>query len=227
MLSCSICGGSGWIIEDNNGKREALRCRCQFEKFKSIHLKASKIPVRYKKCKFSNFQTETVTQLKALKECKEFFYSFPFVENGLLLYGPPGTGKTHLAVATLRNVILYKGINALFCDFRNLLIDIKSTFETRQSSTEILEAALKVPLLVLDDIGAERNTDWAKDILSTIVNYRYVNSLPTVITTNLRFDRSTDDSFATKFDGRTESRIYEMCKILRVDGNDKRKENCL
>jgi len=226
-LSCPICGGSGWIIGNNNGKRKALRCRCQFENFKSTYLKSSGIPVRYKNCKFSNFQPETATQLRALKECEEFFYSFPFVEKGLLLYGPPGTGKTHLAAATLRNVIFHKGLRGLFYDFRNLLIDIKSTFETSESSTEILETVLKAPLLILDDVGAERNTDWAKDILSTIINYRYVNSLPTIITTNLRFDLSTDESFVAKFDERTESRIYEMCKILKVDGHDRRKENCL
>jgi DNA replication protein DnaC len=226
-LSCSICGGSGWIIENSNGERKALRCRCQFENFKSTYLKSSGTPVRYRNCKFSNFQTETATQMRALKECEEFFYSFPFIERGLLLYGPPGTGKTHLAAATLRNVITYKGKRGIFCDFRNLLIDIKSTFETSESSTEILETALKAPLLILDDVGAERNTDWAKDILSTIINYRYVNSLPTIITTNLRFDLSTDESFAAKFDERTESRIYEMCKILKVAGYDRRKENRL
>ena len=143
------------------------------------------------------------------------------------MYGPPGTGKTHLAVATFRNIIAYKGKRGIFCDFRNFLIDIKSTFETNESSTEVLETVLKVPLLILDDVGAERNTEWAKDILSTIINYRYVNGLPTIITTNLRFDLSTDEGFAAKFDERTESRIYEMCKILKVDGYDRRKESCL
>jgi DNA replication protein DnaC len=226
-LDCKICGGSGWIIENKSGKRKALRCKCQFEKFKENYLKDSRIPLRYRSCKFSNYEPKTVNQLRALYECREFFYLFPFVKRGILLYGPPGTGKTHLASATLRNIIEYKGLRGLFYDFRTLLIDIKTTFDRNESSYEVLEPVLKTPLLVIDDVGAERNTEWAKDILATIINYRYVNSLPTIITTNLRFDISTDESFVSKFDERTESRIYEMCKIIKVDGNDRRKESSL
>ncbi len=145
------------------------------------------------------------------------------MSRGILLYGPPGTGKTHLAVATLRNVIEYKGLKGLFCDFRGLLIDLKSSYEGKASTSEILDSVRKVHLLVLDDVGAERNTDWAKDILAEIVNYRYTQSLPTIITTNLRFDDISGETFAEKFDERTESRIYDMCRIVRVEGHDRRK----
>ena len=188
-----------------------------------MFLENSGIPVRYRYCRFKNFTPETPFQLKALHLCVEFFSRFPFVDRGILLYGPPGTGKTHLAVATLRNIIDYKGLKGIFCDFRSLLVDLKSSYETKASSSEILDNVRKAPLLVLDDVGAERNTDWAKDTLSEIINYRYTNSLPTIITTNLRFDDSTGDSFAEKFDERTESRLYDMCYILRVEGHDRRK----
>ncbi len=145
------------------------------------------------------------------------------MSRGILLYGPPGTGKTHLAVATLKNVIEYKGLKGLFCDFRGLLIDLKSSYEGKSSTSEILDSVRKVHLLVLDDVGAERNTDWAKDILAEIINYRYTQSLPTIITTNLRFDDISGETFAEKFDERTESRIYDMCRIVRVEGHDRRK----
>jgi DNA replication protein DnaC len=223
MLECQICKGTGWVIEEVSGKRFARRCRCQFKKFSKEFLASSGIPRRYRKCRFKNYQPQNQYQFRALKVSKEFFLQFPFVSKGILLYGPPGTGKTHLAVATLQNIIEFKGLRGVFCDFRGLLLDLKSSYESRTSSSEILDSVRKVPLLILDDVGAERNTDWAKDILSEIVNYRYTQSLPTVITTNLRFDTYSSDSFLAKFDERTESRLYDMCQIVKVEGDDRRK----
>jgi DNA replication protein DnaC len=223
-LECQICGGSGWVIEEVNGRRFAKRCRCQFESFSRAYLSSSGIPARYRECKFKNYKPRTPHQLRALKLCREFFFLYPFAEKGLLLYGPPGTGKTHLAAATLRNVIEYKGLKGVFCDFRNLLIELRNSFSSSESTGEILDSVRKAPLLILDDVGAERNTEWAKEILAEIVNYRYTQNLPTIITTNLRFDRYTEDSFVAKFDARTESRLYDMCKIVKVEGDDRRKE---
>jgi len=222
-LECQICNGTGWVIEEREGRQFARRCRCQFTTLSKKFLSSSGIPKRYRKCKFNNYEPKNPYQLRALKKCKEFFYSFPFVKRGILLYGPPGTGKTHLATALLRNVIEFKGLRGIFCDFRGLLMDLRSSYENRGPSSEILDVVRKAPLLVLDDVGAERNTEWAREIFAEIVNYRYTQSLPTVITTNLRFDVYSSDSFVEKFDERTESRLYDMCEILRVEGDDRRK----
>ncbi len=225
-MTCQICGGTGWIVKEIDGRSVSFRCKCQFEKFSKIYLKKAGIPKRYQNCKFSNYIPQTAYQFRALKECEKFFYLFPFVNKGLLLYGPPGTGKTHLAAAILRNVIKYKGQKGVFCDFRNLLLSIKSTYDTNESEIEIIENVVKAPLLILDDVGAERNTEWAKEKLNLIINYRYINNLPTIITTNLSFEGSLEQ-FSSKFDSRTESRIYEMCKILKVEGDDRRKADAV
>jgi DNA replication protein DnaC len=223
-LNCQICGGSGWIFTEKDGKRFAKKCKCTFKRASQKFFEESKIPRRYRSCKFSNYQPQTAYQLRALKVCREFFYLFPFASKGVLLYGPTGTGKTHLSVATLRNVTLYKGLRGVFCDFRNLLVELKTCIDLKLPTAELLDSVRKAPFLVLDDVGAERNTEWARDILAEIINYRYTQNLPTFITTNLTLGDYSADSFAAKFDRRTESRLYDMCKIVQVDGDDRRKE---
>ncbi len=100
--------------------------------------------------------------------------------------GPPGTGKTHLAVAALRS-LMARGHEGIFFDYQNLLERIRSGYSEAlgAANREAYRNALETELLLLDDLGSHRVTDWVEDTVTAIVTYRCNHKKPTIVTTNL------------------------------------------
>lgn len=146
-------------------------------------------------------------------------YAQSFEENtgqGLLFIGTPGTGKTHLAAAITNYIISAFGIPVKFGSFISILDDVKKSFKTDE---EVIEKLLKVPLLVIDDLGKERQTEWSNSILYQVINGRYENYLPVTITTNASM-RTLEENIGQA----TISRLIEMCSGVKMVGKDYRKE---
>ena len=140
--------------------------------------------------------------------------------------GRHGVGKTHLAVAILKDVIRTKGARGYFYETRELLKLVRDTYNNGGDATEmdVLRPVLDADLLVLDDLGAEKTSEWVQETLGLVVNTRYSERRPTIFTTNLVDSPNPEDlnSMIVRIGARTRSRLFEMCEWVEMDGADTR-----
>lgn len=176
------------------------------------YLERAGIPPKYRDCSFENFKVITEAR-QAFSICKEYI---PEPEGNLFLYGGFGTGKTHLAVAIARELIL-KGMDVLFTSVPGLLFEIRKAFKQDTYDTEAfyVEKYSSCQVLILDDFGLEKSTEWARQTIDYIVYERDNHLRPTVITSNLSLDEITE-----KMDGRISSRLAGMGKVVQFRGDD-------
>jgi len=183
----------------------------------------SMMGLRFQDRIFANYVAKTEPQRMALKVASDFCRRFTENRNckGLFLTGPVGTGKTHLAAAIANKAMKEYYIPVLFGTAPGLLNRIKNSFE--DGSDKIVSALGSVPLLIIDDLGKEyarKNADgwsWVHETLYEVINQRYENYLPIIITTNL-----TTDALNDRLDKAIVSRIVEMCDGLQCNWGDYR-----
>ena len=147
---------------------------------------------------------------------------------GLILVGNNGVGKTHLA-CSIANELIKNGIPIIYGTLINLLAELKNSYDSDNniSEREIIKLYEKVNLLIIDDLGKENPSEWGLEKLFTIINSRYENNLPVVITTNYNRERLRErlaNNVNYEIADSIISRLYEMCKGISLNGKDKRKE---
>ncbi len=227
--------------------RRMAPCDCQNLERSALLLKQARIPPRYEHCELANFDVrknlatgQENPSLTMAKICAQRFVEEYPADFGLLFAGPTGVGKTHLGVAILRELMLRKGVECLFYDFHDLLKTIRDSYNPGTQSTElgVLQPVLDAEVLLLDELASANPSDWVKETLHHIINWRYNYKKVTLITTTLISGDKLpgraghlpsgapvpDLDYSLNQLGVTlRSRLYEMCKLVELHSDDYRK----
>lgn len=234
---CPVCAGTGWKTVEVPGKSSRVtRCECRIELRAERLLKSANIPSRYEHCTLADFEIRFEGAHRSLAAARlaagRFVEEYPIEKAGLLLIGPIGVGKTHLAVGIMQELIRGKGVHSLFCDYRELLKEIQNSYNPTVQATEleILQPVFQAEVLVLDELGAVKPTEWVWDTVSHILNTRYNDKRTTIITTNFSDQAAgqlsgpraaaREETLGDRIGERMRSRLHEMCRVVQMEGSD-------
>jgi DNA replication protein DnaC len=170
------------------------------------------VPARYLDCTFENYEVSKGSEaaFKALSGLQS-------LSDPIYLGGDVGAGKTHLSVALMRNLALSQINRGNFQSATGLLLDLKSSFnQDGISERDAISRYTQPDILIIDDLGSEKLTDYIAQSWYHIIDFRYANLLPTVVTSNLSLDE-----ISMRLGDRVASRLASG-KVITIKGKDRR-----
>lgn len=245
---CTKCGDIGMVVaRDAEGRFVAEACDCRHEVRARARLDRARIPQRYKECTLRTFARLNDSLQAGYIMADKFVTDYPLGTDGkgLLFTGTMGVGKTHLAVGLIHALITERSVPCLFCDYRELLKEIQESYNSSTHVTElqVLQPIFSAEVLLIDDLGYIRPTEWVWDTVALILNSRYNAKKTTIITTNYAnqpagFRESMDrprtrsqadaeratreETLGDRIGERMRSRLAEMCVEVNLQGEDLR-----
>jgi len=228
VQKCSLCQDRGIIVKDD----EASPCSCMKQKsflnrFKNAHFTKEMLDCNFEKFNFEYYNRNCIDRVKNISYFDSAMIAFKAAQtfvsdylqdshtDGLLFTGQVGSGKTYLACC-IANALMDRGVSVLMVVVPDLLDEIKATYDQCRSGSDfseqqLLDSARQVEVLILDDLGAHNYTEWTRNKIFSIINYRLNNRLPTIITSNLSLKELKE-----YLGERTTSRIIQMCRVYRL-----------
>ena len=234
LKRCAVCGEVKERTIEALGIKMTVSCCCACDRAELEAIKErerlEELDRRRKVCfmntnmeswRFSNDDRQNARLSDAMKNYADKFADFKAAGKGLLLYGTVGTGKTYYA-ACIANELLENGVRVYMTNFATLINKIQGSFE---GSQEYIDSLSAYSLLIIDDLGAERNSDYMNEIVYNIIDARYRSGLPMIITTNLTRDELTKPSDVAR--ARIYDRLLERCIPLHVEGGSRRRKSII
>ncbi len=215
--TCPICHGEEWVYErDEHGVEYATPCKCRERKVMDRRLRFAELPDSLKTIRLNTFNLRRYTRDEsreiaavACRGVKFYLENLDaMIEKGMGLYlwsEEKGSGKTRMAASIANALMLEHGIQVKFATSLNILQEIKNTWGqdgNKQQEGYLLDALQTVKVLVIDDFGTEEAKDWIREKFYQIINERYLNKLPTILTSNFPLD-------GLNYDRRITNRLQE------------------
>lgn len=232
LLHCAVCHKKTQTIVEFEGEKRRVRCICdckqkELEAYKQAEIQAENERMR-RRCfaetnmagwTFANDDGKNPKISNAMKRYSADFRDFKAEGRGLLLYGSVGTGKTYYA-ACIANALIDIGYSVLMTNFARLTNEIQGRFDDKN---EYIDSLNRYSLLIIDDLGAERKSEYMQETVFSIIDSRYRSGLPFIITTNLSAEeikKNGDIGYSRIYD-----RILERCFPIEVKGESRRRQN--
>ena len=216
---CQKCGDEmDAILKAEDEEREAAKDRAYKERTRQL-FEQSNLGVKFERATFDAWERRDGTQA-AFNACQKWACNWPPKNGqGLVIEGPTGSGKTHLAAA-ITHELLDKGVEVIFQSVPDLLLRIRGSYNRNAEFTEeqIIRRLVDIELLVLDDLGAEKMTDWTETTIYNLIDQRYRHERPVIITTNLNLSEIGD-----RIGPRTMDRLVESYLNVRLKANSYRR----
>lgn len=214
--NCPVCRGVGYIQHEKDGYSYVTECECRQAILAQEMLKRSGISEEFQKKGFKNFNDRSMEVLKkakaiGLQYCKEFPEIRNTRRNSILYQGQVGSGKTHLSMAICNNIMTVHRVGCYYMSYREEVTKIKQSVTDAINYEYAIRRFKNAPVLMIDDLLKGKNSEADVNILFEIINYRYLNNLPMVIST----EKSTDELL--DFDEGTMSRLIEMSRGHQIE----------